>query len=346
MKFAILRAPRKQTVVKWEGQIAKNDEYFTDSSESSDFYTVLCSELLNHFDQVEIWYQRESFKKERAFCHDNGLIERYWEQAFRDVKKEDWPDILFVRGDMMDYRRLLDRLHKEVFLIYYSAGKYYEPQSKYWWDLVFVDDPRHMEELKESLEEVEIRLFKKSCVDKYFPGGKGGNIDVYFTCNGPQWDQKGLRFFLKIMTELRKKAKAVCVGLKDPSWDREFKGLPVYFTGYVPRVHVGQVMARSGIGLVLSTERDGSPRVIQEYLCSDLPMVVRGTTTCSDLYLNSETGIRAENDVEVLPAVIDLLSRRGDYRPRDYFMKNLTVQESARYLIECIEETKDSLSHV
>jgi len=55
LKFVMLRATQKQTVVEYQDQIAKNDDYYTDSSESSDFYTVLCDELLNHYAQVEIW---------------------------------------------------------------------------------------------------------------------------------------------------------------------------------------------------------------------------------------------------------------------------------------------------
>ena len=73
------------------------------SNQLTDFYTVLSSNLLSYFDEVAIWYQRDSQRKEKAYIHNSGLVERYWEQAFRDVKQEDWPDILFVRGDMIDY---------------------------------------------------------------------------------------------------------------------------------------------------------------------------------------------------------------------------------------------------
>jgi len=73
---------------------------------------------------------------------------------------------------------------------------------------------------------------------------------------------------------------------------------------------------------------------------------VRGTTTCSDFYVNSHTGIFAGEDIDVLPAIKELLKNRENYNPRNYFLENLTVKESARYMIECITHTTDSFSHL
>jgi len=336
MKFVMLRAATKQTVVEYQGQIARNDSFYEDSETSSDYYTVFCDELLKHYEKVEIWYQEdrhhEAFK---AFVHKSGLVERFWPKKYEGLTKGDEPDVLFVRGNMPDYYVVL-REFKEAFKVYYSAGNYYLPPARFMWDLVFVDDPRHIKGVKE-IAECKVELFKKSCVDKYFPGSKGkGAVDIYFTCNAPQFEIKGLRFFHSIMRDL-KDASAWCLGLKNDDMVKEFKGLPVYFTGFIPRRWVGELMARSKIGLVLSGEDDGSPRVIQEYMCSDLPVVVRSETTHSPFYINSETGI-ASSDDNMVKTIRGVLQNRESFNPREYFMNNLTIEQSAEYLVENIKK--------
>lgn len=334
MKFAMLRAVKKETEVHFQGQLAKNDDAFEDASTSTDLYTVLCEELLKYYEDVEIWYQKDPVHKVEGFVHDSGLVERYWEKGFRNVTKEHEPDILFVRGDMEDYYPLLDRF-PNAFKVYYSAGHYYLPPQRFKWDLVFVDDPRHRKEVDNAPAE----MFKKSCVDKYFPGGNGkGSVDLYFTCNAPQWAQKGMKFFLRIMRELKKdNIKALCVGLRDSSLEKEFAGLPVYFTGFVPRNYVGQMMAKARIGLVLSDGADGSPRVIQEYLCSNLPVIVRRETTCSPFYINPHTGM-AVTDEKMVKAIKIALQRKGHFTPRKWFMENLTMDKSAEWLVSRIKK--------
>lgn len=334
MKFVMLRAAKKETVVRYKDQIAKNDDFYEDSAYSSDYYTVLCDELLKHYDEVEIWYQEDAHHPAfRAFVHGSGLVERYWPKKYEGLTKGDEPAVLFVRGDMPDYHAVLGKF-KDTFKVYYSAGHYYLPPARFKWSLVFVDDPRHVKEARE-VADCPVELFKKSCVSKFFPGSKGkGAVDIYFTCNAPQFKIKGLRFFLRIMTEL-KSVSALCVGLKNMGMEEEFRGLPVHFTGFISRRWVGQLMARSKMGLVLSGKDDGSPRVLQEYICSDLPVVVREETTHSPFYVNSETGIASADD-NMVRTVLDTLRNREVFSPRKYFMENLTIKKSAEHLIDCI----------
>lgn len=338
LKFVMLRAVQKQTVVEYQDQVAKNDDFYEDASESSDYYTVLCDELLNHYAQVEIWYQADSHHKAfNAFVHKSGLVERFWPKGYLGLSDFDRPDILFIRGDKKDYHPVL-KMFPDSFKIYYPAGSYYKPPSQFGWDLVFVDDPRHAEEIREETP-CPIEFFKKSCVGKYFPGSKGdGAVDIYYTCNAPQFELKGLRFFLRVMRDL-KNVSALCVGLRDSGMEKEFRDfrLPVHFTGFVPRRHVGELMARCRIGLVLSGERDGSPRVIQEYLCSGLPVVVREETAHSPVYINPMTGI-ASSDENMTKTILHVLENEKRFSPRKYFMENLTVERSAKHIHDIVEE--------
>lgn len=337
MKFVMLRATTKQTVVEYQGQVAKNDDYYEDSSTSTDYYVSLCDELLKYFDRVEIWYQGDNEHKPcTAFVHNSGLIERYWPEGFEGVTEKDAPDVLFVRGDKDAYHSVI-RKFRDAFKVYYSAGHYYLPPSGFQWHLVFVDDPRHVKEAEEDAY-CPVRLFKKSCVDKYFPGRRGeGAVDIYFTCNAPQAGIKGLRFFLRLLSRELRGISAFCVGLRDAGMEKEFAGLPVYFTGFLPRTWVGQLMARSKLGLVLSNERDGSPRVISEYLCADLPIVVREQTTCSPFYVNDRTGV-TPCDADMAGAIKYVLGNRDKFDPRNYFMEHLTMEKSAEWIFENIRQ--------
>ncbi len=337
LKFVMLRATQKQTVVEYQNQIAKNDDFYEDSSKSTDYYTVLCDELLNHYAQVEIWYQEDLHHKAfNAFVHRSGLVERFWPKGYSGISEQDRPDILFVRGDKKDYYPVL-REFRDTFKIYYSAGNYYCPPSQFGWDLVFVDDPRHIEEVREKAACPAVELFRKSCVDRYFPGRKGnGAVDIYFTCNAPQANIKGLRFFLRIMRDL-KDVSALCVGLKDTGMEKEFRGLPVHFTGFVPRTYVGELMARCRIGLILSGKEDGSPRVLEEYLCSGLPVVIREVATYSPVYINPMTGV-ASSDENMSKTILRVLGNEKGFSPREHFMNNLTMEISARHIHDLIEK--------
>jgi len=340
MKLVMLRAKIKETEGVFEGQYAKHDDFYEDAYTSSDYYTVLCSALINYYDNVEMWFQEDEHHKAGTFTHKAGLVERFCKKDWEDVEEK--TDILFVRGNIDNYRKLLDSTFgKRAFKVYYSAGNYFIPDTKYKWGLVFVDDERHIEKVRAATN-CPVELFKKSCVDKYFPKrSKKGLIDIYYTCNAPQHSIKGFDIFADLMRGFKKSEqniKAYCVGLKSNELLERCKDLDnIYFTGFIPRHHVGNIMSNARLGLVLSNTRDGSPRVIQEYLCCGLPLVVFEGTACSDFYLNTNTGTRTSLK-NLRETILFVLENSYLYDPRTYFFNNLKMEHSAKYVYETISK--------
>lgn len=343
MKLVLLRAKTKQTYANYEGQKVRNDDYYEDVTTSTDLYTVLCDHLRKYFDEVEIWYQEDSKHPVGKFAHSTGLVERFFTEGYYNISTDDEPDVLFVRGDMKDYYPVIEKFNK-AFKIYYSAGNYYCPPMQFKWDLVFVDDPKHVQVVKAKVD-APVELFKKSCTH-HFDGvsyeqlGGGHKIyDVCFICNAPQFKLKRLMLFREIMKRLPK-FTGVVLGLKSKKLLKKFDDVSnVRFAGFIPRVEIGDLMASCRLGLVLSDENDGSPRVIQEFLASDLPIVVSKRTTCSKLYVNNWTGMHVDD--KAIPGIIRLMLSKthyGTYSPRTYFLNNLTMNKSAEWIVDCIQK--------
>lgn len=340
MKLAMLRAKTKQTYARYEGQKVRNDDYYEDVTTSTDLYTVLCGHLMNYFDEVEIWYQEDPLHPAGKFVHSNGLVERFFTEGYTNLSTDDEPDVLFVRGDMQEYYPVIKRF-KNSYKVYYSAGNYYCPPTFFKWDLVFVDDPKHAQVVKVKTGS-PVELFKKSCSNHFLKAWNEKEVaDVCFVCNAPQFKIKRLMLFREIMLSLNADGiSGVVLGLKAKRLLERFKNVPnVRFMGHTNRAEVGKIMAGCKLGLVISNERDGSPRVIQEFLACNLPVIVSTRTTCSELYINNQTGMRA-ND-KAIPQIIKLIlsgSHYETYEPRKYFLENLTMEKSAEWIVENIKK--------
>lgn len=341
MKFVMLRAPTKQTKIKYRDQIAVNDDYYEDVSTSSDYWTVWANELLTRgwYDEVEIWYQEDKEHKAGVFKHSTGLKEVFWLDRFGFVNDSMSPDILFVRGDMPDYAFVLQAL--DCFKVYYPSGPYYCPNPKYDWGLCFVEDLRHIEKVRERIG-APVELFKKSCVGKYFRHRSKKKYDICFVCCAPIAERKRLMFFHHIIDTLKIKGhdvSALVIGLRDPDLiESHFRGLDVRFTGWIPRTKIGKIMAQCKIGLVLSDmERDGCPRVIQEFLAVGLPVVVSDKTCCSSIYINRKTGAVAK-DADMVEAVLDMLAVSPLMDVNEFYRTSLSMSASVRHFAENVRE--------
>ena len=330
----MLRAKTKQTYVNYKKQRVKDDDYYEDVSTSTDLYLVMCSRLLELglYDKVEVWYQCNHEHPPGIFEHSTGMKERFFMPEYADYGTDDEPHVLFVRGDLTGYRFVLPKM-RSAYKVYYSAGNYYCPNEKWSkWNLVFVDSTEHGKEVEERLK-VPVELFRKTCVDKYFNPSSEKDYDVCFVCNAPQWKLKRLLLLKDLALELPDVSFLV-LGLTNPDQVEIFKKCRnVHFDGYTDRHRVGEKMARCRVGMVLSGEMDGSPRVIQEFLACGLPVLVSERTTCSHHYINSMTGV-ISNDRFLSRSLKFLLENRGHYRPREFFEERLSMEVAVDYFVE------------
>lgn len=339
MKFVMLRALVKQTKVDYKGQTAINDRPYEDVETSSDYWTVFASKLLEKgwYDEVEIWYQEdEGHRPVNSFIHSTGMLERYKPEGFRYIKREIPVDVLFVRGDMKEYKSVIDQL-PDAFTIYYPSGPYYCPS--FIPDLSFVEDPIHIGPVKLRTGS-NVELFKKSCVSKYFsPNHYIGKKqwDIAFVCCAPIAERKRLSLLFKILHKLPN-VSAVVIGLTDEKLIKEAKGLNITWKGWMPRKGMNFVLSQCKIGLVLSTaEKDGCPRVIMEYLASGLPVVVSDKTCCSSIYVNRQTGFVA-SDEELPEAIEECLEISSFLDIRNYFNTVLSMGCSVRHFAETVKK--------
>lgn len=338
----MLRAPIKQTVVHFEGQTAKNDDYYEDVTTSSDFWLVFADRLRGYFDEVEVWYQEDKDHPEGAFTHSTGLVERYKRKGFEPLDES--PDVLFVRGDMEDYYPVISAFPFAQ-RIYYPSGPYHVPNCEFNWDVCFVEDARQLRMVHEKTG-ADTYLFKKSCVDKYFlHWNVPKKYDICVVGGGAEYERKKVYLLWKVMKYLPEGTTALIIGLKsakmrDDFRERRFvKG--VHFAGFVNRKEIGKYMNQCKVGLVLSNaDRDGSPRVIQEYLASNIPVVLTENAVFSRYYINEKTGKMARMINSISKAVEKVLGNLDKYSPREYFRENLTMDQSVENFVECTKWKK------
>jgi len=339
MKFVMLRALVKQTKVEYKGQTAINDSPYEDVETSSDYWTVFASKLLEKgwYDEVEIWYQEnEDHPVQTPHIHSTGLKEIFKPKGYGYSSYEKPIDVLFVRGDMKEYRPVIDQL-SNAFTIYYPSGPYYCPSFVP--NLSFVEDPIQIDTVKLRTGS-NVELFKKSCVSKYFSTnhyvGKK-QWDIAFVCCAPIAERKRLSLLFKILRKLPN-VSAVVIGLTDEKLIEEAKELNITWKGWMPRKEMGLVLSRCKIGLVLSTaEKDGCPRVIMEYLASGLPIVVSDKTCCSSIYVNRQTGFVA-SDEELPEAIEECIEISGFLDIKNYFNTVLSMGCSVRHFAETVKK--------
>ena len=333
-RFVMLRAPIKQTVVEWEGQVAKNDDFFEDVVSSSDYWLVFADKLRAYFSSVEVCYQTDPDHPKGVFEHSTGLIERFCEKDFIDFPGS--PDVLFVRGDHSDYYSLIASCPLAQ-RVYYPSGPYHVPNCNFNWDVCFVESEKQLRAVHE-VTGADTFLFKKSCVEEYFlPWNEDKKYDLCVVCGAPEHRRKRLFLLKEILDKMEKGITALVIGLTSEVVMNEFKNYPVTFSGFVNRKEIGRYMNQCRVGLILSSaEGDGSPRAIQEFLASDVPVVTTEEAVYSRYYINEKTGRVARAPSSLAKIITKVFENYSQYSPRKYFVENLGMKKSVDNFMECI----------
>ena len=333
-KFVLLRAKIKQTEFEYEGQIAKNDDFYEDVATSSDYWLVFADHLRKYFSEVELWYQADPNHPKGIFTHSTGLVERFCEKDFMDFPGS--PDVLFVRGDHKEYYSVITRTPFAQ-RIYYPSGPYYIPNSRFEWDTCFVEDERQVRNVHEATGAYTF-LFRKSCVEKYFINwNEKKKYDLCVVCNAPTVDRKRLYLLKEILKGMKSGTTALVIGLTGEKVLEEFKQYPVTFSGFINRKEIGKYMNQCRVGLVLSSAKgDGSPRVFQEFLASDVPVVTTEEAVYSSYYINGLTGRSARVPNSLAKIITKVLENMDQYSPRKYFLEELNMEKSVKQFMSNI----------
>ena len=88
--------------------------------------------------------------------------------------------------------------------------------------------------------------------------------------------------------------------------------------------------------IFLPNEKDASPRVLTEALACDVPCLVNKNILGGWKYVNDKTGVFFNDENDISNSVDKLLNgiKNNQYSPRDYYVKNYSVENSGKVLKE------------
>jgi len=88
--------------------------------------------------------------------------------------------------------------------------------------------------------------------------------------------------------------------------------------------------------IFLPNEKDASPRVLTEALACDVPCLVNKNILGGWKYVNDKTGVFFNDENDISNSVDELLNgiKNNQYSPRDYYVKNYSVENSGKVLKE------------
>ena len=86
--------------------------------------------------------------------------------------------------------------------------------------------------------------------------------------------------------------------------------------------------------IFIPNEKDASPRVLTEALASDIPCLINKNILGGWKYINEQTGEEFIDENDVGEAVEKILEgiKQKQYKPRDYFIKNYSIENSGKKL--------------
>jgi hypothetical protein len=284
------------------------------------------SQLANYLaadDYGEIWY----WEGKRKIKYRSNFIER-WVPCYKRHKSSFDPDVIFARGGFPQYDVVLARYPK-AFKIYYGAGRRFAPQSSFRkYDLIFVDTPKQLEQVKARFPQSRSELFIKPAADNVFvPTPASKEYDVIFCSNEHKAGIKGHSF---ILPHFPMDLKMVQTGIVSPKLRLKYPH--VKFTGWIPRCELPALYGKSKVAIVCCTNVDSCPRIIPEALACDCPLLILDSVNLwYDKYLNNQTGRVASAD-EFFIELQDMIESYRDFTPYNYYKENLSLVKAAEYV--------------
>jgi hypothetical protein len=211
------------------------------------------------------------------------------------------PDITLWRGGFQEYDQVT-RTNYRFFSprsLYLGAGRRIYPQFGGKYDAILIEDER------DANPNFKTFPFYKTANNSIFRPIKTKQIfDICWPCNFSQIKYKGQEFFISEIgkSEYLKSLKIVHVG-DHPERGKElcqkYGVVNIKFLGLLTRPELNMVLNSSSIGINLSNNMDGCPRVSTEILTSRTPLLIREQTRLLNFYKNEEFGCIVFKDHEL-----------------------------------------------
>jgi hypothetical protein len=262
----------------------------------------MCIPLLEHdiFDEVVIWRLTTIDRPEIVFQVGKAKFFRQkWVKSFEEAFNYHAPTVCFFRGGFQNYCQIT-KSNPDFFglKLYLGASFRTTPQYGGIYDKILVESNEHLLSIPNTIP------FYKSCnpnIFKPLTPNKNPEFDLCWVSNNTQAKIKGQDFFIDTISKNKymRKLKIIHIGNK-PEIGIEMckaKGVDnIKFLGYMSRQSINEYLNKSKFGIITSNERDGSPRVSTEVLCSGTPLLLRSSTKLLDYYKENDCVIDFKDD--------------------------------------------------
>lgn len=211
------------------------------------------------------------------------------------------PDITLWRGGFPEYDQMT-RTNYRFFSprsLYLGAGRRIYPQFGGKYDAILIEDERDANPSYKTLP-----FYKTASKTIFRPVESEQIFDICWPCNFSQLKFKGQEFFISEIgkSTYLKSLKIVHVGdrpERGQSLCQKYGVDNIKFLGSLTRPELNMVLNSSSIGINLSNNTDGCPRVSTEILTSRTPLLIREQTRLLNFYKNEEFGCIVFKDNEL-----------------------------------------------
>lgn len=299
---------------------------FDTLEENDDMWVQLANKLVEVSNGYgELWYE----KGQRVVHYSDRFLER-WVPRYAKTVCSFKPDILFARGGFKFMWAEAQR-HPTAFKIHYGAGIRVVPKANKLWNLVLVDTQKQLNACIQN--GLTAKLWAKPAAENIFkPVEKQIKYDFIYVAN---WNPNADKGHVLLLPRLNK-YRTLHVGINREKWKRKFHNIT--FTGWIPRKELPRLYAQAKVAVILTRGKDSCPRVIPEALACNTPILVGDTTKIwHEKYINTQTG-KLFNIEDFQKSAADILNTWQQYSPREYYLRELSLEQAAKFILACWKE--------
>jgi hypothetical protein len=270
-----------------------------------DFYLLMLIWYLKRkkINRAIVWRLKKPDVKipDIVFDIDGGQFVQKFVNNFIECMTYPKPDLTFWRGGFPEYDQMT-RTNYKFFgprSLYLGAGRRIYPQYGGKYDAILIEDERDADPKFKTLP-----FYKTASKVVFRPIDVETVFDICWPCNFSQLKFKGQEFFISEIgkSNYLKSLKIVHVG-DHPERGKElcekYGVSNITFLGKLSRPDLNSVLNSSHVGINLSNNLDGCPRVSTEILTSQTPLLVREQTRLLNFYKKEEYGVIVFKDNEL-----------------------------------------------